>query len=107
MARLKPCPMRHEDGNCLPVGGFCTAVPHTLCEAAMQAYEQGLADGSQVAAENPPLTPDRLSRMGGEPYWHKSLDGNEDHWAILDPMVAKCPEDYHYGERWVAYARKR
>jgi hypothetical protein len=20
------CPMRHENGNCLPAGGFCTAV---------------------------------------------------------------------------------
>ena len=26
------CPYRHENGNCLPVGGFCTAVSDEHCE---------------------------------------------------------------------------
>lgn len=33
------CPMRHFDtGNCLPAGGFCTAVNDTICEALHNAY---------------------------------------------------------------------
>ena len=26
------CPFRHENGNCLPHGGFCTSVPTTVCD---------------------------------------------------------------------------
>ncbi|MBP5410895.1 MAG: hypothetical protein J6Y26_03185 [Lachnospiraceae bacterium] len=26
------CPKRHENGNCLAIGGFCTAVPDEICE---------------------------------------------------------------------------
>lgn len=39
------CIMRHENGNCLPVGGFCTAVNDTICAAIHQAYEKGYRAG--------------------------------------------------------------
>ena len=29
--RCEPCPYRHENGNCLPVGGFCTSVLDKYC----------------------------------------------------------------------------
>ena len=35
------CPMRHLNGNCLVVGGFCTAVNDTICEALHHAYDCG------------------------------------------------------------------
>lgn len=57
--------------------------------------------------KNEPLTPDELRQMGGEPYWHVSLQGNGSYWAILDPCYARCVEDYHYGEYWLAYRHKK
>ena len=35
------CTMRHENGNCLPIGGFCLAVNNEICEALQHAYERG------------------------------------------------------------------
>lgn len=35
------CPMRHENGNCLVAGGFCTAVNTPICEALHNAYDTG------------------------------------------------------------------
>ena len=40
----KGCPMRHENGNCLPHGGFCLSVNDCVCEALHNAYEHGKAD---------------------------------------------------------------
>lgn len=37
------CPMRHENGNCLPAGGFCTAVNDCICEALHNAFNSGIA----------------------------------------------------------------
>lgn len=39
--RLKNCPMRHENGNCLPCGGFCTSVTMPICEVLQNAYKMG------------------------------------------------------------------
>lgn len=41
MVDRKDCPMRHENGNCLPCGGFCTAVSDPICEALHNAFEHG------------------------------------------------------------------
>ncbi len=35
------CPMRHKNGNCLPCGGFCTAVNDEICGALHEAYSMG------------------------------------------------------------------
>lgn len=40
----KDCPMRHENGNCLPCGGFCLAVSDEICHALLYAYEHGYGD---------------------------------------------------------------
>lgn len=37
---IKNCRMRHENGNCLPAGGFCTSNKN-ICEALHNAYELG------------------------------------------------------------------
>lgn len=41
MAERENCPMRHENGNCLPCGGFCLAVNDLICEAMHNAYYKG------------------------------------------------------------------
>ena len=35
------CSMRHENGNCLPCGGFCTAVNEEICKALHNAFQSG------------------------------------------------------------------
>ena len=39
------CLMRHENGNCLPCGGFCTAVSDSICEALHKAFAHGESEG--------------------------------------------------------------
>lgn len=48
---LNPCSMRHENGNCLPCGGFCTAVDKPICEALHNAYRMGVNDTIKDLAE--------------------------------------------------------
>ena len=43
---IENCPMRHENGNCIPAGGFCTANKN-ICEALLNAYRMGKAQLSQ------------------------------------------------------------
>ena len=38
--KVKSCNMRHENGNCLPAGGFCTANKN-ICVALQNAYRAG------------------------------------------------------------------
>ena len=38
------CPMRHSSGNCMVVGGFCTAVSYDICKIACDAYNCGRFD---------------------------------------------------------------
>lgn len=35
------CPMRHENGNCLPCGGFCLSVNDEICKALCNAFKSG------------------------------------------------------------------
>lgn len=50
---IKECPMRHENGNCLSAGGFCTAVREITCEALQNAYQMGYMDmGNRAKAED-------------------------------------------------------
>lgn len=38
------CPMRHENWNCLPHGGFCTAVSNDVCKVMRHAFDFGYHD---------------------------------------------------------------
>lgn len=42
------CKMRHENGNCLPCGGFCTAVSNEICYALHNAYNHGFNDCHEI-----------------------------------------------------------
>ena len=52
----RECPMRNaNNGNCGPVGGFCTAVNDVICEAVHNAYGCGMAQSNanqQTAKQN-------------------------------------------------------
>jgi hypothetical protein len=39
------CIMRHENGNCLPCGGFCLAVNNEICYALQLSYNKGFNAG--------------------------------------------------------------
>lgn len=41
MTDRENCPMRLKNGNCLPCGGFCTAVNDEICRALHGAYHMG------------------------------------------------------------------
>lgn len=49
------CPMRHENGNCLPCGGFCTAVNDEICHALHKAYDQGCYDKTLLDLWDKPM----------------------------------------------------
>lgn len=71
--------------------------------------QSAIANAPTIAPPpNTPLTPEELREMGGEPYWHMSLqeDSSPPHWIILDPYFAKNIEEYGYGKTWLAYRRK-
>ena len=53
---IENCPMRHENGNCIPAGGFCTANKN-ICEALLNAYRMGK---EQLSKES--TTSDLISR---------------------------------------------
>ena len=46
------CKMRHENGNCLPCGGFCTAVSNEICSALHNAYNHGFCDCHEIIRNN-------------------------------------------------------
>ena len=45
------CKLRHENGNCLCIGGFCTAVNDEICKAIRMSYEKGYIDGKMDKVE--------------------------------------------------------
>lgn len=45
------CKLRHKNGNCLCVGGFCTAVNDEICKSIRMAYEKGYVDGKSEVKE--------------------------------------------------------
>ena len=64
----KDCPMRHENGNCAVIGGFCTAVNDPICEGLHNAYDNGYRDAAiraQQERENtkPQTNADRIRAM--------------------------------------------
>lgn len=67
----KDCQMRHENGNCTVIGGFCTAVNDPICEGLHSAYDRGYraaALRAQQERENPKqiTNADRIRAMSDE-----------------------------------------
>ena len=49
--RREDCLMRHENGNCLPNGGFCLSISNHMCDALHQAYDHGFSDGNKTSCK--------------------------------------------------------
>lgn len=49
---VENCSLRHDNGNCLPVGGFCTAVCDEVCKAVRNAYSDGYENGFTDGQKN-------------------------------------------------------
>lgn len=45
MSERTNCPLRLTNGNCVPIGGFCTSVNDEICKGLKNAYEHGKHDG--------------------------------------------------------------
>jgi len=94
--------LRKEDHFGLPYRGAVSVSADALRVALSALRAQAEAEKSE------PLTAEELREMAGEPYWHVGLQETypEAHWAILPTHVARCPQDYFYGKRWLGYRRK-
>lgn len=55
------CKMRHENGNCLPCGGFCTAVSNGVCCALHNAYNHGFFDCHEIIQKGKTKTDAKVS----------------------------------------------
>ena len=61
----KDCQMRHENGNCNVIGGFCTAVNDSICAGLHNAYDCGYCDGEIRAKQEHPQWISVKDRMPG------------------------------------------
>ena len=68
MIDRKDCPMRSENGNCLPVGGFCTAVSDVFCKAVYHAYDHGFSDAIEELQKQVPKWIPVSERLPEEPF---------------------------------------
>ena len=76
----KSCPMRHENGNCTVIGGFCTAVNDPICEGLHSAYDSGYRTAAlhaQQEREKPEqiTNADKIRAMSDEELAELMLDG--------------------------------
>ena len=46
--RHNSCPMRTNLGNCDPIGGFCTSINESICEAFQKLYRKGRKNGRWI-----------------------------------------------------------
>ena len=110
------CPIRHENGNCTCVGGFCAAVPDPVCEAVRNAYDSGWTDCALKVRKEQRLNasptieaepkwisvnerlPDRQADVLVVAFWHEcwqtmigwhSDDGKK--WRVLTPYGEREP----------------
>ena len=115
--------MRHENGNCNVIGGFCTAVNDPICAGLHNAYDCGYCDGETRAKRqqerfgeaNKTLTLDELRKMDGEPVYCVEITGREE-WrfrrdgGFADMYGEFTSDDFmvwdNYGKLWWCYRQK-
>lgn len=73
------CPMRHTNGNCLAIGGFCTSVNDEICNGLRNAYECGALremrrnEWVSVNDRLPEQTPSLFSKFKDTDKWSKAM----------------------------------
>ena len=96
------CPVRHENGNCLHIGSFCTAVPDPICAGVRSAYECGWTDcamkirkeqqlKSSPTIEAEPVRHGRWEKRGQEIYCSKCGEESGYTWAGASRYSDYCP----------------
>lgn len=120
--KRKDCPMRHENGNCIVSGGFCTAVNDPICEALHNAFDCGYRSAlrqqdvpDKDVGKNEPLTMAELRKMDGEPVYCVEITGREE-WmfrrdgGFADMYGEFTSDDFmswdNYGKLWWCYRQK-
>ena len=91
----KGCPMRHENGNCTVIGGFCTSVNDPICEGLHNAYDNGYRDAAiraQQERENtkPMTNADRIRAMSDEELGIFLAEWAEKPWAWKQDGEGEC-----------------
>lgn len=83
------CPLMHDNGNCLPVGSFCTAVQDEICFAMRKAYEDGKFDGMREALIPRVMPLNNVMEWMGEidglrdpVYWENRIEKYESQWML-------------------------
>ena len=102
--KRKDCLMRHENGNCNVIGGFCTAVNDPICAGLHNAYDCGYCDGET-----------RAKRQQEHPQWISVKDRLPGRYATVlitistvngygDPAKLVTIGGYDHSEkRWEQY----
>ena len=78
----KDCQMRHENGNCNVIGGFCTAVNDPICAGLHNAYDCGYFDGET-----------RAKRQQEHPQWISVKDRLPDYMGEVLVIVSGKPHE--------------
>lgn len=93
----KDCPIRHENGNCLVVGGFCPAVNVYMCEVVRNAYDSGRLSAlrEQEEREKKPLSAflEPMDRYKG--LKRKFLVFKSDTGEMVENCFVLCPDKDH------------
>lgn len=69
MLDRKNCPLRHQNGNCLAIGGFCTAVCGEICYGLLNAYDHGKNDALELLKAQEPVEPILALNDGEHELW--------------------------------------
>ena len=89
------CPIRHENGNCTCVGGFCAAVPDPVCEAVRNAYDSGWTDCALKVRKEQRLK--TSPTIDAEPVRHGRWERTSDGAAYCTACKRKMnPSQYGY-----------
>ena len=96
------CPMRADNGNCLPVGGFCTAVSDIYCEIAHRAYGRGYLDNA-LSRQPRLLTIEEVRDHYSVPVSKLQLQRYNDYAEDIKPLYFEFPNNDGYEVHWRGY----
>lgn len=94
------CPMRHENGSCLPCGGSCLAVSNEICRGFRNAYRDGA--NSWMLKQEPTVSEEKWIPVGERlPMFDTCVFCG----AVTDGNLA-CPNCRHHVENLTPKQRR-